>query len=92
MNTPGRRPSQVNEDIMGNGGAFLTEMKQVTKINSRSNLNALSPDNRNSGALRLNRGSATQDNSPSQSPNNFMSGIQSPSSGQNMLVSFNFLT
>ena len=90
MQTPGRRPSAVNEDIMGNGGAFLTEMKQVRKADSRMNLNTQSPETRNSG-LRLNRLSATQDNSPSPSAN-FLSGMQSPMSGQNMLVSFNFLT
>lgn len=81
----------MNDDI---GGAFLTDLK---KPSSRMNLNSQSPDGRASAA-RLPKGSAG-DMSPSpmnnQQQGSFMNPgmLGSPSStGQNMLVSFNFLT
>lgn len=78
--TPGRRPSQMNDDI---GGAFqLTEIK---KKDSRVNLNSQSPDTRGS-AFHLGKDSNAQ-----ISPTGFVNSPQSPGGG-NMLVSFNFLT
>ena len=84
----------MNDDIgLGGGNAFLTDLK---KTSSRMNLNSQSPDGRASAA-RLNptgKGSAAGDMSPNQQGSFMNPGmLGSPSStGQNMLVSFNFLT
>ena len=82
----------MNDDIGlgGGGGAFLTDLK---KTGSRMNLNSQSPDGRASAA-RLNGKGSAGEMSPNQQ-GSFMNPamLGSPSStGQNMLVSFNFLT
>lgn len=80
----------MNDDIgLGGGSAFLTDLK---KTSSRMNLNSQSPDGRASAA-RL-KGSAAGEMSPNQQGSFMNPGmLGSPSStGQNMLVSFNFLT
>ena len=89
--TPARRPSQMNDDIgLGGGSAFLTDLK---KPSSRMNINSQSPDGRASAA-RLNGKGSAGDMSPNPQGSFMNPGmLGSPSStGQNMLVSFNFLT
>ena len=91
--TPARRPSQMNDDIgLGGGGSFLTDLK---KPSSRMNLNSQSPDTRAS-AVRLNpQGKVSAGEMSPNQQGSFMNPgmLGSPSStGQNMLVSFNFLT
>lgn len=87
--TPARRPSQMNDDIGLGGGAFMTDLKPSSR-----NLNQQSADPRGS-AVKLVKGSAGGgDMSPNQQGSFMNPGVLgSPSStGQNMLVSFNFLT
>lgn len=82
----------MNDDIGLGGGAFMTDLK---KTSSRMNLNPQSPDTRASAVrLQAGKGSAGEIAPQNQLGSYMNPGVLgSPSSnGQNMLVSFNFLT